>query len=45
MLLQNREWRMKLRDYIVEHKLTDGRSFGRMVAEGLGAIVALLLAA
>lgn len=45
MLLQNREWRMKLRDYIVEYKLTDGRSFGRMVAEGLGAIVALWLAA
>ena len=45
VLLQNKEWRLKLRDYIVEHKLTDDRWFGRMAAEGLGAIVALVLAA
>ncbi len=45
MLLQNKVWRLKLRDYIVEHKLTDGSWFGKIAAEGLGAIAALLLAA
>lgn len=44
-LLQNKEWRMKLRDYIVEHKLTDGSWFGKIAAEGLVAIAALLAAA
>lgn len=44
-LLQNKVWRMKLRDYIVEHKLTDDRWLGKMAAKGLGAIAALLLAA
>ena len=44
-LLQNKEWRLKLRDYIVEHKLTDDRRLGRIAAEGLGAIAALILAA
>lgn len=44
-LLQNREWRLKLRDYIVEHKLTDDSWFGKIAAEGLGAIATLLLAA
>lgn len=45
ILLQNKVWRMKMRDYIIEHKLTDGSWFGKIAAEGLGAIAALLLAA
>jgi putative restriction endonuclease len=45
VLLQNNVWRLKLRDYIVEHKLTDDSWFGKIAAEGLGAIAALLLAA
>lgn len=45
IMLQNREWRMRLRDYIIEHKLTDDSWFGKMAAEGLGAIAALFLAA
>ena len=45
ILLQNKEWRLKLRDYIIEHKLTDEFWSGRMAAEGLGAIAALILAA
>ena len=45
MLLQNRVWRTKLRDYIIEHTLTDGSWFGKIAAEGLGAIAALLIAA
>ncbi|MBQ8991509.1 MAG: hypothetical protein IJ084_05855 [Prevotella sp.] len=47
MLLQDKVWRLKLRDYIVEHKLTDDDDswLGKIAAEGLGAIVALLLAA
>ncbi len=45
LLLQNKVWRQKLRDYIVEHKLTDDSWFGKIAAEGLGAIAALLLAA
>lgn len=45
MLLQNNVWRQKLRDYIVEHKLTDDSRLGKIAAEGLGAIAALLLAA
>ncbi len=44
-LLQNKVWRLKLRDYIVEHKLTDDSWFGRIAAESMGAIVALFLAA
>ena len=44
LLLQNKAWRLNVRDYIVEHKLTDG-SWSKIAAEGLGAIVALLLAA
>lgn len=44
-LLQNKEWRIKLRDYIVEHKLTDDSWLGKIAAEGLGAIAALLFAA
>jgi len=45
LLLQNKVWRLKLRDYIVEHKLSDDHQFGKITAESLGAIVALLLAA
>ena len=45
ILLQNKVWRMKLRDYIIEHKLTEDFWNGRMVAEGLGLITALLLVA
>ena len=44
-LLQDNVWRLKLRDYIVEHKLTDDNWFGKIAAEGLGAIAALLIAA
>lgn len=45
LLLQNKVWRMKLRDYIIEHKLTDDSWLGKIAAEGLGAIVAILFAA
>lgn len=44
-LLRNKVWRIKLRDYIVEHKLKDDSWFGKIAAEGLGAIAALLIAA
>ena len=44
-LLQNKVWRLKLRDYIVEHKLIDDFWSGKMVAEGLGVLTAILLAA
>lgn len=44
ILLQNKVWRMMLRDYIVEHKLTDG-TFGKVAAEGMGAFIALLFVA
>lgn len=45
LLLQEKEWRPKLRDYIVEHKLTDDSWFRKMAAEGLGTIAALIFAA
>ena len=45
LLLQNKEWRTKLRDYIVEHKLTDDFWSGKIAAEGLGIFAALLLVA
>ena len=45
ILLQNKVWRMQLRNYIIEHKLTGGSWSSRMVAEGLGVLAALLLAA
>ena len=45
ILLQNKVWRTKLRDYIIEHKLTDDFWNGKMAAEGLGIIAALLVAA
>ena len=44
ILLQNKVWRTKLRDYIVEHKLTDDSRMGKMAAESLGALAAILLA-
>ncbi len=45
ILLQNREWRIKLREYIVEHKLTDGTWNGKIAAEGFGLLAALLMVA
>lgn len=45
ILLQNKVWRMKLRDYIIEHKLTDDSSNGKMAAEAFGFVAALLLVA
>lgn len=44
ILLQNKVWRTKLRDYIIEHKLTDDFLSGKIAAEGLGILAALLLA-
>lgn len=35
VLFQNKEWRIRLRDYIVEHKFTDIPWFRRLSAEGL----------
>lgn len=45
ILLQNKVWRMKLRDYIIEHKLTDDFWKGKIAAEGLGIIAVMLIAA
>ena len=45
ILLQNKVWRTKLREYIIEHKLTDGSWFSKIAAEGFGAIAAIILAA
>ncbi|MBR6899764.1 MAG: hypothetical protein IKN29_05680 [Bacteroidales bacterium] len=45
ILLQNRAWRLRLRDYIVEHQLTRDGAKVRFVAEGLGILVALVLTA
>ena len=45
MLLQNKVWRTKLREYIIEHKLTEDSRSGKMVAEGLGFMAAILLTA
>lgn len=45
ILLQNKVWRLKLRDYIIEHKLTDDFWNGKLAAEGVVAIAALLLVA
>ena len=45
ILLQNKLWRTKLRDYIIEHKLTDGFWSGKVAAEGLGILAALFIAA
>ena len=45
ILLQNKVWRTKLRDYIIEHKLTDDFWSGKIAAEGLSIIAAMLIAA
>ena len=45
ILLQNKVWRLQLRDYIVEHKLTDDFWSGRIAAEGLGIVMGLIIAA
>ena len=45
ILLQNRTMRLLLRDYIIEHKLTNDFWSGKKAAEGLGTIAALLLVA
>lgn len=45
ILLQNKVWRLKLRDYIIEHKLTDDFWSGKVAAEGLSIIAAVLFAA
>ena len=45
ILLQNKVWRTKMRDYIIEHKLTDDSWKGKIAAEGLGIVAALLLTA
>ena len=34
-----------MRDYIIEHKLTDDSWKGKIAAEGLGIVAALLLTA
>ena len=45
VLLHNKVWRTKLRDYIIEHKLTDDFWSGKIAAEGFGILAALLIAA
>lgn len=45
ILLQNEVWRTKLREYIIEHKLTDDSWKGKLAAEGFGIIAAIILAA
>jgi putative restriction endonuclease len=45
ILLQNKEWRLKLRDYIIEHKLTDGFWNNKNTAVNLCAIAAIVLVA
>jgi len=45
ILLQNKVWRLQLRNYIIEHKLTDGSWSSLMAAESLGILAAILLAA
>ena len=45
VLLNDKIWRTKLREYIIEHKLTDGFWNGKRMAEGLGVLAALLMVA
>ena len=45
IMLQNKEYRSKLREYIVDYKLKDGTWSGGKVFEGLGTLAALLLIA
>lgn len=44
ILLQNKDWRHRLRNYIIEHKLFDDSRLGKMTAEALGAIATLFMA-
>lgn len=44
VLLQSKEWRTRLRDYIVEHKLTDVHWL-RNLTEGLASLIAILMVA
>ena len=45
ILLQSKEWRARLREYIIEHKLTDDNRFRRLFADGLAALASLLMVA
>ena len=44
VLFQNKKWRAKLREYIGEHKLTDGHWLRRL-SEGLASLASLLMVA
>ncbi len=44
VLLQNKEWRTRLREYIVEHKLSDNHWLRRL-SEGLATLAAILMVA
>lgn len=44
ILLQNKEWRIRFRDYIVEHKLTNGDWFHH-ITKGLASLAAILMVA
>ncbi len=44
VLLQNKEWRTRLRDYIVANKLTDG-PWLRRISQGLKSLAAILMVA
>jgi putative restriction endonuclease len=44
VLLQNKQWRTKLREYIVEHKLSDNHWLRRL-SEGLASLAAVLMVA
>ena len=45
VLLQNKVWRTKMRNYIIEHKLVDDSWRNLKVAEGLCVLTAILLVA
>ena len=45
ILLQNKVWRTKLRDYIIEHKLTDSSWTKEIKASSLSIVAAILLTA
>ncbi len=45
ILLQNKAWRTRLRDYIIDHKLTNGFWKDKRVAEELGIIATMILIA
>ena len=45
VLLQSKEWRMRMRDYIVEHKLTDDHLSRWLPASGIASLVAMLMVA